>query len=403
MRGWRELLGVVMAGLTSRKIRTLLIVLGPLLGVSSIVAAVGLTNSSKGALKARLAELGTTLVVAEAGGSFGAVQDPRFPEDVNERVMALETVEGVSGITQMSGMAVRPHSAAEDEFRTVPIPVIVVEPGLLEVINVPMKYGRWVNEWDTSRNIRSVVVGQGLADRFEMLPPDPDRDAIELRTILVNDLPFAVVGVLDRFAFDPDTFDNAVFLPQGTAEEEFENAPEPSILYVRTVDGETQRTVDGLANAISLGGDYETAVDVPSDLLEADAETDKTLRNIVVMMGALALVVGGVGIANVMSISVIQRSSEIGIRRALGHSRSRIGFQFMLEAMAVGFIGGVAGVLIGAGVIYAVSDVQGWIPVVDWGSSFLWVFLAMAVAVLFGLYPSIRAARLEPLETLRLG
>lgn len=403
MRGWRELLGVVVAGLTARKIRTLLIVLGPLLGVGSIVAAVGLTNSSKGALKERLQELGTTLIVAEAGGSFGAVQDPRFPDDVNERVLALETVEGVSGVTQLSGMTVLPHAAAEDEFRTVPIPVLVVEPGLLDVIEVDMKYGRWVNGWDSRNNIRAVVLGPKLADRFEVLPPQPENDAIELRTILVNNLPFAVVGVLDKFAFDPGTFDNAIFIPQGAAEEEFDNDPEPAILYVRTVDGETERTADALNTAISLGGNTETSVDVPSDLLEADAETDKTLRNIVVMMGALALIVGGVGIANVMSISVIQRSSEIGIRRALGHSRSRIGFQFMLEAMAVGFIGGVLGVLVGAGVIFTVSDYQDWIPVMDWGRSFLWVFLAMAVAVLFGLYPSVRAARLEPLETLRLG
>lgn len=403
MRGWKELLGVVVAGLTARKIRTLLIVLGPLLGVGSIVAAVGLTNSSKGALKQRLQELGTTLIVAEAGGSFGAVQDPRFPDDVNERVMALSTVEGVSGVTQLAGMTVLPHAAAEDEFRTVPIPVLVVEPGLLEVIDVEMKHGRWINEWDTERDIRSVVLGPVLADRFEVLPPQPENNALELRQILVNDIPFAVTGVLDKFAFDPGTFDNAIFIPQGVAEEEFDNDPEPAILYVRTADGETERTADALNGAISLGGDTETSVDVPSDLLEADAETDKTLRNIVVMMGALALIVGGVGIANVMSISVIQRSSEIGIRRALGHSRSRIGFQFMLEAMAVGFIGGIAGVLVGAGVIYVVSDYQEWVPVMDWGRSFLWVFLAMAVAVLFGLYPSVRAARLEPLETLRLG
>jgi len=400
MAGFGELLGVVAAGLTARKIRTFLIILGPLLGVGSIVAAVGLTDSSKGALKAQLADLGTTLVVAEAGASFGEA-DPRFPEDVNERVLALETVEGVSGITQLGGITVLPHQAAADEFRTVPIPILVVEPNLLEVIEVPMKYGRWINSFDDNREIRSVVLGPEIANRFEVLAPDGV--AVENRLVLLGDIPFAVVGVLDKFAFDPGTFDNAMFIPRAAAENEFNSDREPAILYVRTVEGETERTADALPQAISLGGSTETSVDVPSDLLEASAASDRTLQIVGIGMGALALFVGGVGIANVMSISVIQRSGEIGIRRALGHSRSRIGIQFMLEAMAVGFVGGILGVLTGAAAVYIGSAALDWVPVMKWGLSVWWVLVAMAVAVLFGLYPSIRAARLEPLETLRLG
>ena len=396
MAGFIELLGVVSAGLTARKIRTLLIVLGPLIGVGAIVAAVGLTESQTGALKERLKELGTTLIVAEAGASFGTDPDPRFPEDVNERVNAIPVVESVSGIHQLGGLTVLPHEGALNEFRAVPVPVLVVETNLLDVIQVDMRSGRWINDFDASKPVRVAVIGPDLAERYAYFPN-------ELRTIDIDGFDYAVVGVIDGFAFDPGTFDSAVFVSRAAAEEDFDSDPEPSVLYVRADDGETTRANSALPVAISLGGDTQTATQVPSDLLESEAETDKALRNIVILMGGLALFVGGVGIANVMSISVIQRSSEIGIRRALGHSRLRIGLQFMLESMAVGILGGLLGVLTGAGVVYLISDFQDWVPVLNWPTPFIWLGPAIAISILFGLYPSIRAARLEPLETLRLG
>jgi len=365
VKGFRELLGVVVAGLTARKIRTALIVLGPLIGVGAIVAAVGLTESQTGALKARLKELGTTLIEAEAGGGFGAEQDPRFPEDVYDRVLALRTVDSVAGVTSIAGIQVLPHDGAEDEFRAVPVPVLAADPLLLDVIEVEMKSGRWINEFDVDAEVRVAVIGQQLAQRYAFVRG-------ENRTISLNDIDYAVLGVLGNFAFDPGTFDSAVFIPTPAAEEDFDSDPEPAKLYVRAVDGETERTANALARTISLGGPDETATSIPSDLLESEAETDKALRNIVILMGGLALFVGGVGIANVMSISVIQRS-------------------------------GLLGVVAGAGVVYAVSEWKDWLPILDWPNPFIWVLPAIGISILFGLYPSVRAARLEPLETLRLG
>jgi len=114
-------------------------------------------------------------------------------------------------------------------------------------------------------------------------------------------------------------------------------------------------------------------------------------------------VVGGVGIANVMSISVIQRSSEIGIRRALGHSRGTIALQFLFEALAVGVLGGIVGAGVGAGVVWAVADARGYTMVLSVVGLVGWALVSVGVAVVAGLYPSTKAARLEPLETLRLG
>jgi putative ABC transport system permease protein len=142
---------------------------------------------------------------------------------------------------------------------------------------------------------------------------------------------------------------------------------------------------------------------VPSDALQASAQADKTLQKTALFAGILALAVGGLGIANVMSISVIQRSSEIGIRRAVGHTRSQISAQFLLEALFVGVLGGALGALAGTGIVFATSAALHWVVVLAYSQMPIWIGLAVAVSVFAGLFPSIKAARLEPLATLRLG
>ncbi|MCJ7673233.1 MAG: ABC transporter permease, partial [Acidimicrobiia bacterium] len=190
---------------------------------------------------------------------------------------------------------------------------------------------------------------------------------------------------------------------QWAAKHDFDKEGKPTKLYVRSVDGETEKTAEAIPTAINLGGPDQVSTKIPSDALAASARADKTLQQTALFAGILALAVGGIGIANVMSISVIQRSTEIGIRRALGHTRSTIGIQFLLEALFIGILGGVAGVMIGVAVVHLVSALAGWIVVIDYGRMPLWIGLAVAVSVVAGLYPSLKAARLEPLETLRLG
>ena len=132
-------------------------------------------------------------------------------------------------------------------------------------------------------------------------------------------------------------------------------------------------------------------------------QVDESLNNLTQLMGGLALIVGGVGIANVMSISVIQRSAEIGIRRALGHTRTTIAVQFLFEALVVGVLGGVFGALAGAGVVWFTSWSRDYVMVLSVPSLVGWSLVSVAVAIVSGLYPSMKASRLEPLETLRLG
>ena len=231
----------------------------------------------------------------------------------------------------------------------------------------------------------------------------------EVRSVLLNGLEYSVVGILDRVELEP-AFDNAVFVTFNRAADDYltdaaldGDAVLANKLYVRSAQNRESDTAQALKVAVNLGGPNEVQTELKSEALELAAQSDRQLQLIVVSMGLLAIIVGGIGIANVMSISVIQRSTEIGIRRALGHTRGIIAAQFILEAIAVGFFGGLLGVAVGVAAIGVGVAVAGWVFTLQPMLVPMGVVLAMVISVVAGLYPATRAARLEPLETLRLG
>ena len=394
MRGVRDLLGVAWAGLTARRIRTLLIMLGPIVGVAAMVGAVGLTESAKGDLKAKLAQLGTSLIIVDAGGSFGQ-QNPTFTSDVVNRAMAVPTVVRAGTTAQLAGVVAVPNAGSADHYAAFPVPVQAADVDLPQVLSVPLSSGRWLNEADTTDQTHAVVLGSGLAREYGYLTG-------EIRTIRLNDVDYGVVGVLGPVQLDP-SLDDSAFITEWAAQHDFSTEGKPNRMYVRSVDGHTRATAAALPAAINLGGPDEVSTKIPSDALQASAQADKTLQQTALFAGILALAVGGLGIANVMSISVIQRSSEIGIRRAVGHARSKIAAQFLLEALFVGVLGGFVGAALGTGIVYGISHLAKWVVVMNYGKMPLWISLAVGVSVIAGLSPSIKAARLEPLATLRLG
>ena len=394
MSDFDDLVGVAWSGLRARKVRTLLIMLGPIIGVAAMVSAVGLTESAKGALQQQLSQLGTNLVIAQAGGSFGS-QNPTFPSDTVERVENVSTVESASATTNLSGVIALPIKGASTYYEAFPVPVRAADDSLPSVLEVPVVSGRWLNASDTRLHTLAVVLGEGIAKQYGYLTG-------ESRTISLNGTSFGVVGVLGSVPLDPE-LDNAAFVTQWAAQNVFHTNGQPNEVYIRTQPATTQATADVIPTAINLGGPAQSSTQIPSDVLQAQAQANKTLQQVALLAGLLALTVGGIGIANVMSISVIQRSPEIGIRRAVGHSRSKIGAQFLLESLFVGVLGGLVGAVLGIAVVYSVSAFAGWVVVIDYAQIPIWMGLALLVSITAGLYPSIKAARLEPLETLRLG
>ena len=396
MRRFGELVGVAVAGLTARKIRTFLIMLGPVLGVAAIVSAIGINESSKGDLKAKLRELGTDLIVANAQDAIGGFgSDPKIPAEAADRVARLPDVTSVTGTLQLSNIVTLPFEAAYDYYRAFPVPIIATHLNLPETMDVPMVSGRFLNEYDEASAARVAVIGKDLAEEYGYI-------ANEQRSIQVGGLDYGVVGVLDYVLLEP-SMDSAVFLTFANAVEDWDvDEPDPTRLYIRAPTN-TRYVAQEVPTVVSLGGPDGANTRVPTDLLDAQSQVDENLNNLTKLMGGLALIVGGVGIANVMSISVIQRSSEIGIRRALGHSRGTIAMQFLVEALVVGVLGGILGAGAGAGVVWLVSEMRDYTMILSVSGLFRWGLVSVAVAVVAGLYPSTKAARLEPLETLRLG
>ncbi|MFQ5556071.1 MAG: ABC transporter permease, partial [Acidimicrobiales bacterium] len=190
MRNVRDLVGVALAGLTSRISRTLLVLMGPLIGVAAIVASVGLTESAKGDLAATLADLGTNLIVADAAGSFGE-SEPTLPAEAVARAQALVLVERAAAVTDVSGVITIPYDAAADEYSAFPIPVVAADTALPAVLEVELASGRWLTDTDEATSSRAVVLGVDLADKIGYL-------RAERRTIQLGGIDYGVVGVLER-------------------------------------------------------------------------------------------------------------------------------------------------------------------------------------------------------------
>ena len=208
----RDLVGVALSGLAARKMRTVLLLLGPMIGVAAIIAAVGLTDSAKGDLKAKVDELGTNLVEVSASSSFGQ-QSPTLPVDDIDRALTVTTVESVASVRQLSNVLVTPYTEAREEFATVPIPVLAADASLPDVLEVDLVAGRWLDSFDEAAGARVAVIGQSLAREFSYLPG-------ENRTIELDGFSYAVVGVLERIQLEPG-FDNAVFIPFQTTADDF--------------------------------------------------------------------------------------------------------------------------------------------------------------------------------------
>ena len=353
--------------------------LGPVLGAAGIVAAV-VKRISKGDVRQTLEKLGTNLIVASADGTFSGGEAPTLPEEAVEHAMNVSTVDRAAGITEIGSLTVLPSQGGRDFFRTIPVPVLTSDQNLLNVLDAKMLYGRFINGADEDNIFRSAVIGQDLARIINILG--------EARTIDVNGETYGVVGVLEKVALVPK-LDTAVIIPKSSAEEDFDIEQKPTTLYARALEGTVDSTSEALPVAINLGGSEGVVVAIPSDLLEAQGAVDTTLRNILFLMGGLALLVGGVGIANVMSISVIQRSDEIGIRRALGRTKVTIAVQFVLDPICWCPWG--RGVLAGVGVIYLVSAVLGWVATLNLPLFLVAGGMALIVSIIAGLYPALKA------------
>jgi putative ABC transport system permease protein len=384
-----DVLRVGTVGLRAHRMRTGLTALGIAIGIASMVAVVGISSSSRADLIAELDALGTDLLRAQPGRSvFG--DEVTLPESARATAGRIGPVTGSAGITHVGG-TVRRTPYIDDDV-TGGIALVAADTSLLDTVGATLADGRFLD--NASATVPTVVLGADAARRLGIT------DLSVHPRVWIAGQWFAVIGVLEPAPLAPE-IDSAAMIGYPVAEELFETTTSPSTLFVRSTPGDIEAVRDVLARSINPEAPNEVEVSRPSDALEARTRTDHALRNLLLALGGVALVVGGVGITNVMVISVLERRAEIGVRRALGARRRHIAVQFLTESSVLATLGGVLGVGLGTAVTVVYAQTRDWTVDVPVGALGLGVAVALAVGLLAGVSPAIRAARLDPAEAIR--
>lgn len=384
-----DVLRVGASGPRARKLRTALSALGVSIGIAALVGVLGLSDSSRSDLLDQISALGTNLLTVEAGTGFGA-GDSALPADAAGAIERLPTVERTASVYTVDATVRR--SEYVDEGRTNGITVVAADTSLLETLRGSVRDGVFLD--DGTSAYPNAVVGAVAAERLGI------RNLDQPTYLTIGDQQVQVIGILEEFALSAD-LDRAVMIGDAAAFTTFDTDDTPSIVYVRVDDGQIDATRALLPGTADPQDSEEVTVSRPSDALEAQAAAESAFTELFLGLGAVALLVGGVGIANVMVIAVIERRGEIGLRRALGATTAHIRRQFVTESVMLAGLGGIAGVLIGVAVTWTYATAQGWRVIIPPQAAVGGLAAALVIGVVAGLYPAMRAARLSPTEALR--
>ncbi|MFG3525468.1 ABC transporter permease [Streptomyces sp. NPDC047917] len=377
-----DVLRVGAVGLRARRARVVLSALGIAIGIATMVAVVGLSESSRADLMARLDRLGTNLLTAEAGeDALG--QPVRLPKNA---VAMVERIGPVRHATASADIDARiRRSDVVPEERTAGVTAQAARTDLLSTLGGRVAKGVWLSP--AGERLPVTVLGAVAAERLGITRTG--------ETIMMNDTRVVVVGILEPLELVPN-LDRVAMVGFPAAESHFGFDGHPTTVFERSTDASVEDVRAVLARTISPGDEVGIKVSRPSDALAAKAATDKGLTSLMLGLGAVALLVGGVGVANTMVISVLERRQEIGLRRSLGATRGAIRLQFLTESLLLSALGGATGALLGAAATYGFARVQGWTAVVPPWSLAGGLAATLLIGVVAGLYPAIRASRLHP-------
>ncbi len=380
---------VASVGLRTRRLRASLSALGIAIGVAAIVAVLGLSSSSQAGLLSQIDRLGTNLLTVTNGqGLTGKTSE--LPLAAPAMIARIDPVTSVAETAKVTA----------NVFRTPLIPTIdtnalSVQAASLDLpatLGVKVVQGSYLNAATATEPV--AVLGAAAAQRLGVDRLYPGE------RIWMNDQWFYLVGVLGPAVLTPE-IEGSVLVGFPAAERYLASDGHPNMVYVRAENEQVAAVRSVLAQTTNPEAPNEVDVSQPSDTLVARADAKSALNGLFLGLGAVALLVGAVGVANIMVISVLERRSEIGLRRALGATRGQIRTQFLAEAILLALGGGAVGVGLGALATAAYATTKGWaivIPASAWAGGFA---AALLIGALAGLLPAIRAARLAPADALR--
>lgn len=384
-----DLLRVGSVGLLSRRTRAALSALGIAIGIAAMVSVLGISDSSKADLLSSLDRLGTNLLTVQAGNGIGSA-NATLPTTTQQMLRRIGPVEQVSSVTPVQATVRRTDLVPETH--TGGISVKAADPALLDTLAARLADGGWL---DTTRSSLPVVVlGSIAAERLGIT------GVADGPRVYLGDRWFSVIGILRSVELAQD-LDRSALIGQRIAVETMDADEAPGTVYLRS-DPDAVDDVRGVVAATANPANPDqVTVSRPSDAIAAKAAASSAFTSLFLALGAVALLVGGVGIANVMVISVLERRSEIGLRRALGATRAHIGVQFLAEALLLSAAGGLGGALLGALVTAGYDLIRGWDVLVPYPGMVGGLVAAVFIGAVAGLYPAVRASRLSPTEALR--
>jgi putative ABC transport system permease protein len=386
----KELFGTAIQGLRTRRLRAALSALGIAIGIGAMVAVVGVSASAQANLLSEIQALGTNLLTVTPGQTFLGANEV-LPDTAVASIEHMPTVHSAAAVYQVSNANVY-RSPLVPAAETGGIGVDAAGENLPQVMGTTMASGHFLNS--VSNQFPEAVLGWQAAQVLQISQVEG-----HLMVYLGNTW-FTVIGIMKSALLDT-SLDSTVFISLPVAERMFQIQPNPSEIYVRA----DQNSVTQASNLLAPTADPQNAdgvqVSRPSNALQAEADAKGQFTTLLLGLGAVALLVGAIGIANIMVISVLERRGEIGLRRALGATQRHISSQFLTESAVLALLGGIAGLALGAGATeaYAITRHEPFVvPLYALIAAPASGFLIGAIA---GLYPAMKAARLSPTEALR--
>lgn len=385
----RDVAAVGAVGLRTRPMRVFLSALGIAIGIAAMTAVAGISASSRADLDARLAALGTNLLTVAPGNALSG-GTASLPLDAPAMISRIGPVRQAAATGAVKNAKVYRNDripAAESGG----LSVQAADLKLPETVGARLAGGTWLNA--ATERYPAAVLGATAADRLGIGRAGPDM------RVYLGGRWFTVVGILDPVPLAPE-LDAAAVVGKPAAAAYLGFDGHPTTVYTRTADSAVAAVRDVLARTANPRNPNEVKVSRPSDALAARQATDEAFTGLLLGLGAVALLVGGVGVANTMVITVLERRGEIGLRRALGATRGQIRAQFLVESLMLSALGGLAGVTLGMAVTTGYASTRNWDAVIPAWATVGGLAATLVIGAVAGLYPAVRASRLPPTEAL---